>query len=360
MRSILLLGALALSLLADPSATRLYKAMEGEGNRLLSPYSLNRALHLLYLGAGGESRTLLEPFAQAAPLAIPELKEGSSLWLGKGELLSSYKEAVVRAGARSFAADFADNPECARKMINLWVEDHTEGMIPGFLKENPERHTRLMLVNAVAFEGKWETPFDPAKTAKANFYGAEKTAKVPMMHATGTYNYRRFGLFSMIKLPYENDLSMYLLLPHEGESVSVPEKVLTGERPERFFRALEPRRVDLYVPRFSLEAEAPLTDMLKKAGFASLFDDRADFSAMDGTKTLKVSKTIHKVKIDVDESGTRAAAATGIAMAPKSFRPNLPRFRADRPFLFAIRHDPSQTLLFMGRIAQIGMEEEGR
>jgi len=83
-------------------------------------------------------------------------------------------------------------------------------------------------------------------------------------------------------------------------------------------------------------------------------DGKADFSGMDGTTDLFISKVIHKAVIAVDETGTEAAAATATEMAVircggSVQRPPIP-IRVNRLFLFFIRDMQSGTVLFVGRV----------
>ena len=86
-------------------------------------------------------------------------------------------------------------------------------------------------------------------------------------------------------------------------------------------------------------------------GMPDAFDpDRADFSAMVGKKELYISAVIHKAFVEVNEEGTEAAAATGVVVGVTSVAPSPPIFKADHPFVFFIRDNSSQSILFFGRV----------
>jgi serpin B len=104
-------------------------------------------------------------------------------------------------------------------------------------------------------------------------------------------------------------------------------------------------------PKFTFTSEFSLADTLAAMGMPDAFSSAADFSGMDGTKTLYVSAVVHKAFVDVNEEGTEAAAATGVGISRTSLPQRTPVFRADRPFLFLIRDRRSGSVLFLGRVA---------
>jgi serpin B len=112
--------------------------------------------------------------------------------------------------------------------------------------------------------------------------------------------------------------------------------------------------VKVWLPRFKVETEYKLNKPLQKLGMTDAFLN-ADFGGMvTGPSELFISLVAHKAFVDVNEEGTEAAAATGVVMsrkaAPVQEEPKI--FRADRPFLFALRHEPTGTLLFLGRYSK--------
>lgn len=106
--------------------------------------------------------------------------------------------------------------------------------------------------------------------------------------------------------------------------------------------------VHVHLPKFKLEEQYSLHDKLAKMGMRSLFQAcAADLSGMSKDGGLSVSSVSHKAFVDVNESGTEAAAAT-IAIALLCLRPEK-KFKADHPFLFFIRHNTTNSILFLGR-----------
>ncbi|MDP2866621.1 MAG: serpin family protein, partial [Elusimicrobiota bacterium] len=217
--------------------------------------------------------------------------------------------------------------------------------------------SRLVLVNAVYFKGTWLESFSRDMTADADFTktGGEKV-KVKMMASPGVRNaeYAEDEELQALRLPYKGgSLSMLVLLPREGKPLAGLEKDLTAEKLEALRKGLQKEKVKVFLPRFTFKTGYRLNDALAGLGMPAAFTEgAADFSAMDGTNKLYIQTAFHKAFVEVNEEGTEAAAATGIAMGVKSMPMAMLRFRADRPFLFFIEDAKSGLILFMGRLEE--------
>ncbi|NXG14644.1 SPB10 protein, partial [Grallaria varia] len=158
--------------------------------------------------------------------------------------------------------------------------------------------------------------------------------------------------FTIIELPYvENELSMFILLPDDTTALEMVERELTYDKLAEWTKPdnMMKTEVDLYLPKLKLEENYDLETPLSSMGIRNAFDPvQADFKGMSAKKNLFISKVIHKAFVEVNEEGTEAAAATGVLV----MRSKAPRmtFKADHPFLFFIRHNKSQTILFFGRL----------
>lgn len=111
--------------------------------------------------------------------------------------------------------------------------------------------------------------------------------------------------------------------------------------------------VHVHLPKFKLEESYDLKSDLAAMGLLDVFvSGKADLSGMSGACDLFLSKIVHKAFVEVNEEGTEAAAATaGIVMFCTAFNREEKFFNADHPFLFFIRHNPTQSILFFGRYA---------
>ena len=174
------------------------------------------------------------------------------------------------------------------------------------------------------------------------------------MYQKGTFHYGETGSgLQLLEIPYKGDeLSMLVLLPPEPGRLAGLEDKLSADKLLEWLQGTREREVRVYVPRFEMRWKADLVPALKSLGMSDAFSvPPADFSGMTGGKDLAISSVIHKAYVKVDEEGTEAAAATGMAFSITAARPRPAVFRADHPFLFCIRHRDSGTILFLGRVA---------
>jgi serpin B len=130
------------------------------------------------------------------------------------------------------------------------------------------------------------------------------------------------------------------------------EKTLSADKIAGLRSQLRSRKAEVYLPKFKLEASFSMKNTLEQLGMKVPFTAAADFSGMDGQRDLYISAVIHKAFVDVNEEGTEAAAATGVAVRAMAARVEPPPaiFRADHPFVFAIVDKQDGTILFLGRV----------
>ncbi|XP_027724854.1 serpin B4-like isoform X2 [Vombatus ursinus] len=253
--------------------------------------------------------------------------------------------------------DFLHASEESRGKINSWVENQTNGKIKELFSAGTiDPASVLVLANAIYFKGKWAMKFKQENTQETNFRTNKDTSRpVQMMKQTGFFNmgYIEESQGKILELPYTNKhLSMFVLLPSDSSSLEKLEQDLTFEKllelmnPENMAR----KEVNLHFPRFRIEETYSLRPTLEAMGMTDIFDaESADFSGMTTQRGLAVSKIIHKSYVEVNEEGTEAAAATGVVVGYNSYRKE--EFNCDHPFLFFIRHNKSNSILFYGRVA---------
>jgi serpin B len=246
--------------------------------------------------------------------------------------------------------------EKARQQINAWVEEQTQGKIrdlipPGAL----DSLSRLVLTNAIYFKGDWTKPFDKGDTKDAPFHVTTRQKfDVPMMYQESRFPFWAGESLKILELPYgTGDLSIMVLLPDEIEGLAKLEARLTDDNLTRWLSGLRREKVRVYLPRFKLTSQFQLASTLKDLGMTLAFlSDEADFSGMDGKQDLFISAVLHKAFVDVNEEGTEAAAATGIVVGATAvlIPKEPPVFRADHPFVFLIRDNRTESILFLGRL----------
>jgi serpin B len=275
-----------------------------------------------------------------------------------GQRGTPFQPAFLSLLARDYGAgmrtvDFKRAASAARAAINAWVADTTNGKIPQLLGSGDVNDlTRLVLVNAVYMNAKWQSPFDKMTTSPALFHAPGGTIAVPTMHQAGTFGYVRGPGYSALELPYRGRrLAFDVLLPDPGQLPSLLQTLETGS-PFAALSGLKPAYVQLSLPKLLLRTRFELADGLKALGMRDAFDPaRADLSGIAGRPgDLFVKAVIHQVYLRVDEAGTEAAASTGVSIGTTAVRAAVV-FNVDRPFVFAVRDTRTGAILFLGTVS---------
>lgn len=352
------------------------RAAQDAGNVFFSPYSLHTAFSMTHEGAKGKTaaelekvfgfdknkaagRAGLEALARelAAAAKGAEFAQANSFWAQQDyKFLPAYIKVLDKSyGAEAHPADFKTGAEAARRAINAWTDGKTKGKIKDLFAEGAlNALTRLVLVNAVYFKGAWATAFPKNMTFDADFTlnsGAKIKAPLMTFSKNEELEYGEAGDTQLLRLPYKGgSLAMLVVLPKDAAALAALEKSLNPETLGALRKALARQKVKAFMPRFTFSSSFKLNDSLAALGMPLAFTDAADFSGMDGTKKLFIQTAVHKAFVEVNEEGTEAAAATGVAMGLKSMDFDFAMFRADRPFLFFIEDTKTGLLLFMGRM----------
>ena len=352
---------------------RLFQASNQEGeNTLISPLSVLAALGMTANGAAGETRAQMEVAFGLSLLDVnnyfrtcctpgedDSLKMADAVWYN-GACGFEPKQAFLQANADYYAAGAYRAPfdESTRKEINDWVKTHTDGMIPGILDEVPADAV-IYLVNALAFRSAWYEPFEAENTKEGTFTredGVEQT--VAFMNRSNEDNYLENDLATgFVKYYDDRNYKFVALLPKKGVTVSELVASLDGET----FEALMSSRFNnveatVAMPKFKCEFSTELALALQAMGMTDAFSGEADFSAMGNVAQgdLFISRVLHKTYIEVDEEGTKAAAATavedrygaGLLLEHKEVR-------LDRPFVYMIL-DSKNVPVFIGTLMDVG------
>ncbi len=345
----------------------LYRTLAGgDGNLIFSPLSIRTPLAMIYCGAEGNTREQMQQslhfsadldapqtpasLLKSAPIKSVDLAD--ALWLQHDmPVESAFMQRINRLYASPLhKVDFAAAPDKQRITINNWAEKHTHGLIkeliaPGIINNM----TRLVLTSAIHFKGSWAEAFDPRLSHQAPFNRLDGTqAEATFMFRDGETNFMQNDELKMVELPYTGErLTMLVLLPENFKSF---ESALTPAKLKTWRDQLVKQEILLSLPKFKLESSLDLKGTLTQLGMGDAFGSEADFSGVTGKSDLFISAVIHKALIDVNEEGTVAAAATAVVAQVKSIGPIKPSFRADKPFIYIILDQQSDTILFMGRM----------
>ncbi|XP_066209139.1 plasminogen activator inhibitor 2 [Saccopteryx leptura] len=281
-----------------------------------------------------------------------------------GEKSARFREEYIQLSKKYYSTepqevDFLQCAEGARKKINFWVETQTKGKVSNLLPEGSvDSETRMVLVNAVYFKGKWKTPFEKKLSGLYPFrVNLTQRKSVQMMYLREKLNigYLEDLKAQILELPYAGDASMFLLLPDEISNVSTGleslEREITYDSLNKWISkdTLAEDDVEAYIPRFKLEEHYELKPILRSMGMNDAFvKGQANFLGMSEEDDLFLSEVFHQATVDVNEEGTEATAGTGAVITGRTGHGG-PQFVADHPFLFFIMHKTAKTVLFFGR-----------
>mgnify|MGYP001102586628 CR=1 FL=1 len=349
---------------------------ERDTNVFISPLSVSMALGMTYNGASGSTQEAMQTTLELNDLTIQEVNESykslielltgldpkvqfqiaNSIWYRQEfsfeeefiNLCKTYFNALVRG------LDFND-PNAA-DIINGWVEENTNGKIKEIVDKPIDPLIVMFLINALYFKGTWTYEFDEELTKDDWFYlpdGSRKPCK--MMEQRIQCDYFSNSDFQAVDLPYgDGDFSMTIFLPHPQKNINSLIAEFNEENWDNWINSFSKDSGSIFLPKFTLEYEIKLNDVLKALGMEIAFGPSADFTRMYKPGGIWIDKVKHKTFVKVNEEGTEAAAVTDVEMirgGPSGFY-----MRVDRPFVFVIRENQSQTILFMGKIVEPTLE----
>lgn len=346
----------------------LYKEQEQKENIVISPMSISTALSMTYNGAKGTTRegmdktlsyngikkdalnesykNLLNYFQSTEGV---ELNIANSIWIREGVTV---KDDFITTNRDNYFAKIENldfSQEDATNIINNWISQSTKGKINKMLESPISNNVMMYLINAVYFKGQWYDKFDKNRTYEDVFYNnSNNTSKVLMMSKTSDIQYASTGNYKAIKLPYKDtSKSMYLLLPNENVTMDEFINNLNKDKWHEMKESLQETK-DVYVkiPRFKVEyGIKDLKNVLRQLGMEEAFSESADFSGIK--EGIFINKVLHKAVIEVNEEGSEASGVTVVEMT-ESAQIEPDEFIANRPFIYAIEDDKTDTLLFMG------------
>jgi serpin B len=355
-------------------------ARSPSSNFAIAPASLGPAIAMVYEGARGataeeiakvvslpsdreamraEFQALIRRWQGGGPGRPYRLVTASSVWAQLGfDFQGEYLQILQNSyGAVVSAVDFQNEPERARRAINAWVDKKTNRLIPELISPGMiETTTRLVVASAIAFKADWVFKFQAEHTHPADFHVTpDRIVPARTMHQGVELAYAEADDVQVVELPYRgSDFAMVVILPRKADGLAGVEASLTAERLDGWLGKLAPREVNLALPKFQTEASRDLTATLSAMGMPSAFTKSADFSGMSEDAALWISSLIHKAVVKVDEEGTEAAAATAAIMkhppGPVHVRKPPVEFRADHPFVYAIRDTKTRMILFLGHV----------
>jgi serine protease inhibitor len=372
---------------------RLFTALangQPDSNVFISPLSVSMALGMTMNGAAGQTledmlatlgfpgysiesadqcyRDLIDFLVDRDPAVTLEI--ANSIWARQGipfeqpflDACGTYFDATART------LDFTRDD--AADTINAWVKEKTHDKIDGIVLNPIPDETWMILLNAVYFLADWKYQFDPANTRDEWFHprsGGQAKCRMmsrpafpPSPYWPDTYCEYSVVLddrFQAVDLPYGDSLfSMTVVLPRGGWNVDSVVAWLSPEDWNALTGSFHTCNGVLRMPRLEIEYEAILNQVLESLGMGIAFSGLADFSKMCRVDQLCITNVRHKAYVRVDEVGTEAAAVTAVEVGPTSVPPECSEFlmQVDHPYVFVIRENSSNAILFVGKIVDPG------
>jgi serine protease inhibitor len=345
-----------------------------EENLMISPLSVSVALAMAYNGADGDTKTEMEKVLKLKGLTTEEINASYKMLIKAlqsldEEVVFEIANAIFYADGFSVKSNFLSinedvydaevealdfNNPASVDIINGWVAEKTHDKIEKIIEQlNPL--DRMVLLNAIYFYGTWTNEFDEEGTHNLPFNKTDGTGiEVPMMSKLEKLPYTSNNLFKAIKMPYGNgQYNMVVLLPVGGNNSQDIIDEFSSSNWKNWMESFElADRVQITMPRFKYAFEISLKEVLKTLGMEKAFlPNIADFSGISN-EDLYISEAIHKSYIDVNETGTEAAAVTGLVFTTTSIGnepPTVP-FYVDRPFVYAITENDTGAILFIGEV----------
>ena len=341
---------------------------ENGENLLISPLSVMVALAMTANGAEGETLLQMEKALGGIPVeALNEylshylenlpsgeddkLHVANAIWTKKDAL--SVKKSFLEKNDVYYDAAVYEHPfdDDTVREVNEWVREHTDGMIDHLIDEI-EPDLLMILANAVCFDAAWETPYAESDVQDRDFANADgSTVTVDMMYSRETRYLSDKNTTGFIKDYVDGNYQFVALLPDEGVDIEDYISSLTAKKIENLLSSEKTDVVRAGLPKFEYDFDISLSEILMAMGMEDAFlPSQANFNGISETPVF-IGNVIHKTFIDLNREGTRAAAVTGLVAKATSAGPaELPYYevRLDRPFVYVIMDDFSQTPLFAG------------
>lgn len=343
-------------------------------NVLISPMSAWTVLCMVEGGADGDTKKQMQEvlavtegdyltYAKKFTFLLPNQEEcqvhmANGIWYKNVPYLH-VQEDFLKYNKTFFDAAAYKAPfnESTLKNINAWVEENTDGMIPEILKEIKEEDV-IYLVNALSFDAKWSTIYNENQIAWDIFTTENGTEKVvTVMNCEEKVYLEDEKTTGFMKYYGDGQYAFVALLPKEGMTVAEYVESLTAEGLRTLLQNRSNTKVSTMLPKFSVDYEFNMNEILKQMGMTDAFSDTdADFRKMatSDAGNIYISSVDQKCFIAVDESGTKAGAATAVAMANKAMALEKPKVvLLNRPFVYMIVECETLEPLFLGTMMDV-------
>jgi len=343
-----------------------------ESNVFISPLSMSVALGMAWNGAEGETKAEIEKMLNFSGFedeqinsyyrlmmdTLPAIDKSTTLKIANSVWYDNkfdVKQAFLDVNTNYFDSEVSKldfrNPASV-DIINNWCAEKTNNLIPEIISEIPLEAV-MYLINAVYFKGQWTKPFDVKASHKSSFVTEDnKINDIVMMSMTDTIAYYSDINAQYVELPYgDGSFSMVVALPGNDLKVDDIINSLDTAKLQKVFSSFELQKVGLKMPRFKVESNFQMIDMLRALGMKKSFTELAEFKKISD-RSIYITSVLHKTFMEVNEVGTEAAAVTSIEFSNTSL-PSYPMMYVNRPFVVFIREKQTGVILFAGKIGDI-------
>ena len=328
-------------------------------NTVISPLSIFTALAMTANGAKGSTQECMISTLQGS--SMDEINKQCSKAIALAETVTNDTLIFRIANSiftkvepkESFKIKSQNNYKAliskliSEQQVNEWVSNMTNNKIKSI---DIPSNVLIALINVVYFYGKWKTPFDEKLTKDGIFFdSSNQEMKCKMMfQKSKSHSYYQDDHVQVIDLPYSNNISALVILPISMSLGSYISQLKDGDI-KGYINNLSPNAVVLELPRFKLECNLNLVDCFNSLGMGHCFNSCADFSEI--SEGLLISDIQHKTFIEVNESGTEAAAVTGVMMTRMMIMYN--SMIVNKPFLFIIRSKELDQFMFIAKVDKL-------
>lgn len=368
------------TILADNSANlafTLYQNMAKEKNVeniLISPVVVASSLGLVALGGKASTASQVKTILNAAKVKDEQLHSGLEELLAEvsdpktrnvtwkissrlyGPSSVKFVDSFVKSSKKHYKCDqskvnFKDK-KSTLNAINEWAAKSTDGKLPEVTKE-VTKTDGAMIINAMFFKPHWDERFHHQMVDKRGFMVSRSfTVSVEMMHRTGLYDFLddTTNKLYILSMPLAHKKStVVLLMPYSVEPLERLEKLLTKKQLDTWMGKLQNRAVAVSLPKVSMEVSHDLQKNLQELGLTEAVDkSKADLSNISGKKDLYLSSVFHASALEWDTAGNEMD--TSIFGTDKLKDPKL--FYADHPFIFLVKDQKTNSILFIGRMVR--------
>jgi len=346
------------------------------GNLVDSAFSLATVLSMLELGARAATQSQIAAVLHSVSLTAEQeaaaweqldealletaktdgisLDAANAIWLQRGLPVSA---AFLYTLGKDFSApssqiDFQGDPEGSADLINHWVSDATRRMIPSIVTPDEVQPCLVVLADAIYFDAHWEYQFDPSLTSSGAFFRPDNSqVTAAMMHSEPSTlpTYSGNGV-TAVELPYVGGHYVAdIVMPTSRSLAAFIASLSPGDLPGIEQHLVSTPGVRLTLPKFDISSQLSLIPILTALGMSDAFSGAADFSGIDGRTDLSIGLAKQSARIQVDEAGTTAAAATIVGMISSAEVGGV-NLLIDHPFLFIIRDTATGSIIFTAQV----------